>query len=439
MSSGNAIEVRGLGKRFELGMASGGYQLLTETVSDRFKSLGRSRRDREFWALRDIDFELETGGTLGIIGHNGAGKSTLLKILSRITPPTVGEARLRGRVGALLEVGTGFHPELTGRENVFLNGAILSMSRREIESKFEEIVEFADVGSFIDTPVKRYSSGMQLRLAFSVAAHLEPEILIIDEVLSVGDMEFQRKCLGRMESATSEGRTVLFISHNLQAVNRLCDQAILLREGRVRARGATPDVIDAYVSDTRADWELDLRERRQRSGNGKLRFTDLHLERDGRVIDSPTSGEDFDVVLSYEAAGGEPLYGVNFGVLISDLADSVPLINLYTDTVGSMFSSIPPRGQVRCRVLRCPLPPGQYYFTITSDMDGQQMDGITGAGEITITGGDFFGTGKEGPPGYRTVLVHNEWSVAEAPEGDGASAPAVTASEPLESATGSAD
>jgi len=190
MSSGNAIEVRGLGKRFEIGTGTGAYQLLTETVTNRFKSLGRGKQDREFWALQDIDFELEHGGTLGIIGHNGAGKSTLLKILSRITPPTVGEARLRGRVGALLEVGTGFHPELTGRENVFLNGAILSMSRREIESKFDEIVEFADIGSFIDTPVKRYSSGMQLRLAFSVAAYLEPEILIVDEVLSVGDMAF---------------------------------------------------------------------------------------------------------------------------------------------------------------------------------------------------------------------------------------------------------
>jgi lipopolysaccharide transport system ATP-binding protein len=441
MSADNAIEVRNLGKRFEIGSHRGGYQLLTETISERFKKIGRQPEQREFWALRDIDFEVERGGTLGIIGHNGAGKSTLLKILSRITPPTIGQARLRGRVGALLEVGTGFHPELTGRENVFLNGAILNMSRREIEGKFDEIVEFADIGAFIDTPVKRYSSGMQLRLAFSVAAHLEPEILIIDEVLSVGDMAFQRKCLGRMESATEEGRTVLFISHNLQAVRRLCDRAILLAEGRMRAEGQVDDVIDAYVSDTRADWELNLRERRQRWGNGKLRFTDLHLERRGRVIDSPSSGEDFDIVLTYETADGNQLYGVNFGVTINDMADSLPLINLYSETVGTTFSNVPPRGQVRCRVVRCPLPAGQYYFTLTSDSDGEQLDGINGAGEITITGGDFYGTGTEPPPGHRTVLVDNEWSVAEE-RGDEAAEPSrspVDTSDTVQSATGRAD
>src|SRR6185312_11758877 len=210
---------------------------LTETVTDRFKSIGQRKQDREFWALQDIDFELERGGTLGIIGHNGAGKSTLLKILSRITPPTTGEARLHGRVGALLEVGTGFHPELTGRENVFLNGAILNMKRTDIQRRFDEIVEFADIGPFIDTPVKRYSSGMQLRLAFSVAAHLEPEILIIDEVLSVGDAMFQKKCLGKMGDVAKQGRTILFVSHNMAAIQNLCTSGIVLGSGEVVFRG----------------------------------------------------------------------------------------------------------------------------------------------------------------------------------------------------------
>src|SRR6266508_1744160 len=205
-----AIEARGLGKRYEIGVEQGGYMLLTERITERLKSIGRGQKTQEFWALRDIDFEVKRGETMGIVGHNGAGKSTLLKILSRITPPTEGEARLRGRVGALLEVGTGFHPELTGRENIFLNGAILDMRRQEIQRRFDEIIEFADVGPFLDTPVKRYSSGMKMRLAFSVAAHLQPEILIIDEVLSVGDIAFQEKCLGRMESASREGRTVIF-------------------------------------------------------------------------------------------------------------------------------------------------------------------------------------------------------------------------------------
>src|SRR5262249_29457895 len=213
------------------------------TITERLRSRrGEGPSTRGVLALRDVDFEGERGETLGIIGHNGAGKSTLLKILSQITPPPEGTARIQGRVGAPPAVGTGFHPELTGRENVFLNGAILNMKRQEIQRKFDEIVEFADVGAFIDTPVKRYSSGMQLRLAFSVAAHLEPEILIIDEVLSVGDMAFQKKCLGRMEDASQEGRTVLFISHNLTAVRGLCERAIMLSNGRVAASGSVSEV-----------------------------------------------------------------------------------------------------------------------------------------------------------------------------------------------------
>ena len=230
-----AVEVRGLGKRYEIGADQGGYMLLTEQLTERIKSLGRRRGTEEFWALSDVDFDVNRGETFGVIGHNGAGKSTLLKILSRITPPTTGDARLRGRVGALLEVGTGFHPELTGRENVFLNGAILDMKRAEIQRRFDEIVEFADIGPFLDTPVKRYSSGMQLRLAFSVAAHLEPEILIIDEVLSVGDLAFQEKCLGRMESVEGRGPNNRVHQPQPPSVRSLCDRAMLL------SHGADPD------------------------------------------------------------------------------------------------------------------------------------------------------------------------------------------------------
>src|ERR671918_1456355 len=254
MTRNIAIRTSGLSKRYSLGQMASGYDMLRDVLVDRVRRRARTRPvTKEFWALRDIDLEVERGETFGIIGHNGAGKSTLLKILSRITPPTRGEADLTGRVGALLEVGTGFHPELTGRENVFLNGAILDMKRREIQSRFEEIVEFADIGPFIDTPVKRYSSGMQLRLAFSVGAHLEPEILIIDEVLSVGDIAFQEKCLGRMEEASKEGRTVVFISHSLPSVVSLCDQAIMLSEGRVAASGKVGAVVDAYLGDFTSD------------------------------------------------------------------------------------------------------------------------------------------------------------------------------------------
>src|SRR6185312_3851009 len=327
---------------------------LTETVTDRFKSIGQRKQDREFWALQDIDFELERGGTLGIIGHNGAGKSTLLKILSRITPPTTGEARLHGRVGALLEVGTGFHPELTGRENVFLNGAILNMKRTDIQRRFDEIVEFADIGPFIDTPVKRYSSGMQLRLAFSVAAHLEPEILIIDEVLSVGDVAFQQKCLDRMEGVSREGRTVVFISHNLASVRNLCDRGMLLSRGRSRAVGPVSEVIEEYIGEVERDLPRSLRERENRDGSGELRFVDARLERNGEVIDSPTTGEDCDIVLSYETERGEPFRTVNFGITVFALEDNAPLLNLSSETAGAVFRDVPPHGEARCRLHNCP-------------------------------------------------------------------------------------
>jgi lipopolysaccharide transport system ATP-binding protein len=245
-----AIRVEGLGKRYRLGEHHS-FGSLRESLVTRLRSLGRRRRDTEansIWALRDIGFEIAQGEAVGIIGRNGAGKSTLLKVLSRITEPTTGRAEIRGRVGSLLEVGTGFHPELTGRENISLSGAILGMRRTEIERRFDEIVSFAEVERFIDTPVKRYSSGMYLRLAFAVAAHLEPEILLVDEVLAVGDAAFQKKCLGKMGDVTSEGRTVLFVSHNLGAVERLCSRCVLLRDGTIAADGSPAEVTNLYAA-----------------------------------------------------------------------------------------------------------------------------------------------------------------------------------------------
>jgi lipopolysaccharide transport system ATP-binding protein len=253
-----AIRVESLGKQYRIGGPQARYKTLRETLSGaataplrRIRSIARGRSPGShdiFWALRDISFEVQPGEVVGIIGRNGAGKSTLLKILSRITEPTEGYAELRGRVGTLLEVGTGFHPELTGRENIYLNGAILGMKRGEIERKFDEIVAFAEVERFIDTPVKHYSSGMYLRLAFAVAAHLEPEILIVDEVLAVGDAQFQKKCLGKMEDVARQGRTVLFVSHNMAAVRSMCTQAILLHDGRRELSGSTEMVIAHYLA-----------------------------------------------------------------------------------------------------------------------------------------------------------------------------------------------
>jgi lipopolysaccharide transport system ATP-binding protein len=243
----------GLSKRYRIGEYKAGYETLRDTISHGVRRALRLEHVdhslEELWALRGVSFTVEEGEVVGFIGKNGAGKSTLLKILTRITPPTEGTASIRGRVGSILEVGTGFHPELTGRENTYLNGAILGMSRREIRSKFDEIVEFSGIGKFIDTPVKRYSSGMYVRLAFAVAAHLDPEVLIIDEVLAVGDYEFQQRCMGRIEDISNSGRTVLFVSHDMQAITRLCNRAYWLDGGIVRAEGAADEVVSRYLQE----------------------------------------------------------------------------------------------------------------------------------------------------------------------------------------------
>lgn len=243
-----AIRANRLGKQYRLGaLYEQRYRTLRESLGALFRG-GERTPHETIWALRDVSFEVKQGQVLGVIGRNGAGKSTLLKLLSRVTEPTEGEAEIHGRVGSLLEVGTGFHPELTGRENIFLNGAILGMRRTEIERKFDEIVAFAEVEQFIDTPVKRYSSGMYLRLAFAVAAHLEPEILVVDEVLAVGDAEFQRKCLGKMGDVAREGRTVLFVSHNMSAILRLTEETLVIEKGRLALRAPTPQAVDYYLS-----------------------------------------------------------------------------------------------------------------------------------------------------------------------------------------------
>lgn len=248
-----SVEVNNIGKRYRIGVSAKQYNTLRDTITGlvhnpKSRLHQKMTDDNSFWALKDVTFNVEEGKAIGIIGRNGAGKSTLLKILSRVTEPTEGSAHIRGRVGSLLEVGTGFHPELTGRENIYLNGAILGMKRSEIDKKLDEIIAFSEVEKFVDTPVKRYSSGMYLRLAFAVAAHLDPEILVVDEVLAVGDAEFQRKCLGKMSDVANQGRTVLFVSHNMSAIMRLTDQTVVLERGRVVMQAPTAEAVDYYLS-----------------------------------------------------------------------------------------------------------------------------------------------------------------------------------------------
>lgn len=322
------ITVEGLGKRYLIG-----HQVRHDTLRDRIAygargllrrwkhSVGGTTTQEEFWALRDVSFEIKQGEVVGIIGRNGAGKSTLLKILSRITEPTTGRASIRGRVASLLEVGTGFHPELTGRENVYLNGAILGMTRTETRRKFDEIVAFAEVERFLDTPVKHYSSGMYVRLAFAVAAHLEPEILIVDEVLAVGDTAFQQKCLGKMQTiANGEGRTVLFVSHNMIAVQRLCRSVLLMERGRSHFLGPVDKAIESYLNLDSADAILDADQSliladRPQNGNGTVHFRRLRLLDDqGRPVASSTIGQSLTIEVEFEVLDYSPALVVGIGV-----------------------------------------------------------------------------------------------------------------------------
>ncbi len=340
-----AISVHNLGKRYKIGAAETKfrYNMLRDVIVDTVSApvrlakamIGKSdrRMNQNFvWALKDVSFEVEEGKALGIVGRNGAGKSTLLKILSRVTEPTTGTVTVRGRVGSLLEVGTGFHPELTGRENIYMNGAILGMKRAEIDAKFDEIVEFSEVSQFIDTPVKRYSSGMYLRLAFAVAAHLEPEILVVDEVLAVGDAEFQKKCLGKMGDVAQQGRTVLFVSHNMSAILRLTQEAIMLNKGQLIMRGPSQEVVDFYLSSGQSQ----AGERRWEASEvpaASQPFMPISLkvkERSGRVVDTIRSTEPVTVEFEYKLSS--PITGLRVGLYISTMRGEYVFTSFDTDT-----------------------------------------------------------------------------------------------------------
>ncbi|MCD6356278.1 MAG: ABC transporter ATP-binding protein [Anaerolineaceae bacterium] len=315
-----AIKVTNLGKKYNIGSSINTYQTLREVISGQFSNKARAQKNRgglpdHIWALKNISFEVKKGEVLGIVGRNGAGKSTLLKILSRVTEPTEGEVEIYGRVGSLLEVGTGFHPELTGRENIFLNGAILGMKRKETERKFDEIVSFSEVEKFIDTPVKRYSSGMYLRLAFAVAAHLEPEILVVDEVLAVGDAEFQRKCLGKMSDVARQGRTVLFVSHNMSAILRLTEETLVIDKGKLLLRASTAEAVDYYLS--RGLTQEGVRVWQPDEINMKCAFIPHFirvLDEKGKLSSSVRSTKPFSVDLEYLVK--KPIKGLRVGIYL---------------------------------------------------------------------------------------------------------------------------
>jgi lipopolysaccharide transport system ATP-binding protein len=364
--------------------------------------------DEFIWALRDASFTVEPGEAIGIIGRNGSGKSTLLKILSRVVCPTTGRAVLHGRVGSLLEVGTGFHPELTGRENIFLNGAILGMSRAEVRRKFDEMVAFSEIERFLDTPVKRYSSGMYVRLAFAVAAHLDPEILLVDEVLAVGDVAFQRKCLGKISAVTQAGRTVLFVSHNMSAIQNLCRTCLLLDEGQIVRGGSVREVIEYYLSETLAGAQhSDLRHRTDRTGSGRVLIEGFHLENAvGRRIAVAQSGQACTFVFGYRCPGS-PCRNVSVAFGVSDTLGAF-LFRNYTGDTGQDFPAVAGRGEFRCTVPRLPLRAGRYVLGVRVTVDGEEADYIGGnAAAFDVEGGDFYGSGRQSD--HAPVLVDHQW------------------------------
>jgi len=413
------IRAEGLGKAYRISHNFGRYKTLQEDLINLFRRRHRdsSARSEMFWALRDLDFEVRQGEVLGIIGRNGAGKSTLLKILSRITRPTTGQVDVYGRVGSLLEVGTGFHPELTGRENIFLNGAVLGMLREEIRRKFDEIVAFAEVEQFLDTPVKRYSSGMYMRLAFSVAAHLEPEILVVDEVLAVGDAQFQRKSLGKMENVAKSGRTVLFVSHQMSAVESLCQRAILLEKGRIAMMGDVHSVVSAYISEDTSNSGAEL-ETARRTGNGRLIVTNFHLEDDrGNMVQAARSGEPITFAFEYQNRGLSPTDRVSFGFSIqTDL--QMPLLYYYSHFSDVYYRDLPAAGYIKCLIPEMPLSAGTFLVGCRVVMNGDHLSGETVDYPqflipISVSTIDYFGTGDVNIPSWGPIVVRGNWSVSE--------------------------
>jgi homopolymeric O-antigen transport system ATP-binding protein len=406
------IEINNLGKRYRIGGKRQPYLSLREEITksiSRLRTGDKGQFDRDFWALKDVSFSVQRGEAIGIIGRNGAGKSTLLKILSQITPPTSGSITMRGRVASLLEVGTGFHPELTGRENIYLNGAILGMSRREIRRKFDEIVAFAEVGEFIDTPVKRYSSGMYVRLAFSVAAHLEPEVLLVDEVLAVGDLAFQEKCLGKMGDISRGGRTVLFVSHNMASITNLCREALWLDEGRLKMAGDVTEVVNCYVASVQNLSARPLRGRTDRSGDGSVRFAAVEYRNGrGEAVESISLGDDLTVELVYKSERRKDLGSLSVSIIFYNQV-GVAVCCCWNDMVGTRMRGLSAEGRLVCRIDQLPLAPGFYSLALVLVVEGRAADKIRDAATLRVIEGDFFKYGKLPPSQLGCVMVKHKW------------------------------
>ena len=413
-----AIQISGLGKCYQVNLSAPrgfhGYRTLRDEIVNLARAplrWGKAKQTTEdFWALKDVGFDIEAGEVVGIIGRNGAGKSTLLKVLSRITKPTAGRVELRGRVGSLLEVGTGFHPELTGRENVFLNGAILGMARSEIRRKFDEIVEFAEVSRFLDTPVKRYSSGMYVRLAFAVAASLRPEILIVDEVLAVGDTSFQRKCMARMREVGRSGCTVLFVSHNMPAIESLCTRAVLLDAGRVVNDGGVRELIADYhrrVMSSQGSEAIDIAALDAPGRKLKAFQSATLLDSHGEPTNHLTLGDTLRIRLEIDP-GPRPIHDPVITLGIDDTLGH-RLISLCTHVANPLTAVFDKPCLVECQVERFPLAPGEYWVKLGLSAVGDQLDQIERGFFFSVLDGDAFGEGRGIHQGV--CVAPTEWSI----------------------------
>ncbi|MAT16546.1 MAG: ABC transporter ATP-binding protein, partial [Planctomyces sp.] len=384
-----ALRVEQLSKRYELGTREPYYALRDSIVRWVKKPFNRATTSApatpHVWAIKDLSFDVPAGEAVGILGHNGAGKSTLLKILSRVTEPTGGSATIYGRVGSLLEVGTGFHPELTGRENIYINGSILGMTQREIKARFDEIVAFAEIERFLDTPVKRYSSGMYMRLAFSVAAHLQPEVLLVDELLAVGDAAFQKKCLERMGDVSRSGRTVLFVSHQMTAMKNLCQRGIYIEQGALAYDGTIDEAINRYLDSSQPIRQINIREREDRRGSGLVRFEELTItgpEGSERI----EAGDELTFTFRYTSRDNQPRR-LRFLVGLYDPLDT-SLFRLDSDKTAQFEGTLPPSGTIVCRTGGLNLTPGICYINIAVLAEGQIVDHIAHAAELEVQAAD---------------------------------------------------
>ncbi len=416
MSSEIAIRLEHLSKRYRLGSQGALHTTFAEMLTGKARRMvGRGEKETEgvHWALDDVSFDVHSGQVMGIIGKNGAGKSTLLKVLSRITEPTRGRVSYAGNIASLLEVGTGFHPELSGRENIYLNGSILGMRKSEIKRKFDEIVAFSEIERFLDTPVKRYSSGMYVRLAFAVASNLDPDILVIDEVLAVGDAAFQKKCLGKMGSVAKSGRTILFVSHNMPAVRSLCDQAVWLAGGKMKEMGRAGTVIDSYMADSFEHGErYELRDNPVREGRGQVKVVGFSMvDEAGEAIAELTTGRGCSFVFDFETEVGVEACNMTFAFGLRDRFNQ-RLTRFSSEDQCVTFDKVPNKGQVRCHVDRMPLACGDYLLGVIVKGGPEIQDYVPDAGVVHVGAGDFFHVGRPSTDG--PMFVMHDWEMRAA-------------------------